>query len=159
MNFSLATGSSVHQTVALIMLAKPLDVIVGQPTTDSMDRMIEQMAQMVASVKTTAWGGLHGSLALVLDEADYATVTKNIFTLSAPLTKPTTINPKINELSNPYEILTLQEEMKTLQKEFSSRRQSLPLEYNTSLTASKKSKLKNSTKTTLVMTIIPSKCS
>jgi hypothetical protein len=36
----------------------------------------------------------------------------------APLTKPTTINPKINKLSNPYEILTLQEEMKTLLKEF-----------------------------------------
>jgi hypothetical protein len=38
--------------------------------------------------------------------------------LGAPLSKPTTINPKINKLSNPYEILILQEEMKTLQKEF-----------------------------------------
>jgi hypothetical protein len=104
--------------VALIMSAKPLDVIVGQPTTDSMDRMMEQMAQMVAPFKTTAWDVLHGSLALVLDDADYAMVTKNILTLSAPLTKLTTINPKINKLSNPYEILTLQEEMKTLQKEF-----------------------------------------
>jgi hypothetical protein len=100
------------------MLAKPLDLIVGQPTTDSMDRMLEQMAQMVAPVKTTAWGGLYGSLALVLGAADYAMVIKNIVTLSAPLTKLTTINPKINKLSNPYEILTLQEEMKTLQKEF-----------------------------------------
>jgi hypothetical protein len=118
MNYSSATGSSAHQTVALIMSAKPLDVIVGQPTTNSVDRMTEQMAQMVAPVKTTAWGGLHGSLALVLDNADYAMVTKNIITLLAPLNKPTTINPKINELSNPYEILTLQEEMKTLQKEF-----------------------------------------
>jgi hypothetical protein len=60
--------------------------------------------------------------ALVLDDVDYATVTKIIITLSAPLSKPTTINPKINELSNPYEILTLQEEMKTLLKEFGSRR-------------------------------------
>ncbi len=83
-----------------------------------MDRMTEQMVQMVAPVKTTAWGGLHGSLALVLDDADYAMVTKNIVTLAAPLSKPTTINPKINELSNPYVILTLQEEKKTLQKEF-----------------------------------------
>jgi hypothetical protein len=49
---------------------------------------------------------------------DYVMVTKNIVTLAAPLSKPTTINPKINELSNPYEILTLQDEMKTLQKEF-----------------------------------------
>ncbi len=59
MNYSSATGLSVHQTVALIMSAKLLDVIVGQPTTKSMDRMTEQIAQMVAPVKTTAWGGLH----------------------------------------------------------------------------------------------------
>ncbi len=36
----------------------------------------------------------------------------------APLSKPTTINPKINKQSNPYEILSLQEEIKTLLKEF-----------------------------------------
>jgi hypothetical protein len=100
------------------MSAKLLDVIIGQPTTKSMDRMTEQRAKMVAPVKTTTWGGLHGSLALILDDADYATVTKNIVTSAAPLSKPTTINPKINKLSTPYEILTLQEEMKTLQKEF-----------------------------------------
>ncbi len=80
MNYSLATGLSVHQTVALIMSAKPLDVIVGQLTTEFMDRMTEQMAQMVAPVKTTTWGGLHGSLALVLNDADYAAVTRNIIT-------------------------------------------------------------------------------
>jgi hypothetical protein len=108
MNFSLAMGAFVNHKVTLIMLAKPLDVIVGQPTTKSMDRMTEQMAQMVAPVKTPPWGGLHGSLALVLNDVDYATVAKDIFTLLAPLIKPITINPKINKQSNPYEILTLQ---------------------------------------------------
>jgi hypothetical protein len=77
MNYSSATGLSIHQMVALIILEKLLNVIVSQPTTKSMDRMTEQMAQMVDPVKTTAWGGLHGSLALVLDDKDYATVTKN----------------------------------------------------------------------------------
>jgi hypothetical protein len=118
MSYSSATGLSVHQTVALMMSAKPLGVIVGQPTTKSMDMMTDQIAQMVAPVKSTTSGGLHGSMALVLDDADYATVTKNIVTLAAPLSKLTTINPKINKLSTPYEILTLQEEIKTLQKEF-----------------------------------------
>jgi hypothetical protein len=99
------------------MSEKLLNIIVGQPTTKSMDRMMEQMAQMVALVKTIAWGGLHGSLTLVANDADYAMVTKNIITLLAPLSKPTTINPKINELSIPYAILTPQEEMKTLLKE------------------------------------------
>ncbi len=69
MNYSSATGSSIHQTVSLIMSAKPLNVIVGQPTTKSMDRMTEQMGQMVAPVKTTPWGGLLGSLPLILDDA------------------------------------------------------------------------------------------
>ncbi len=59
MNYSSATGLSVHQTDALIMLAKLLDFIGGQPTTESMDRMTEQMAQMVAPAKTTTWSGLH----------------------------------------------------------------------------------------------------
>jgi hypothetical protein len=66
-----------------------------------MDKMTMQMAQMVAPAKTTVWGDLHGSLALVLDDANYAMVIKNIITLLALLSKPTTINPKNNELSNP----------------------------------------------------------
>ena len=118
MNYSSATGSSVHQTVSLLMSTKPLDVIVGQPTTKTMNRMTEQMAQMVAPVKTTAWGGLHGSLALVLDDADYALITNNVIKTADALIKPVSINPKINDKSSPYKILTLQDKWKTLQKEF-----------------------------------------
>jgi hypothetical protein len=127
----------MHQTVPPIMLAKPLDVIVSQPTTKSMDRMMEQMAQMVAPVKTIAWRGLHGSLALVFDDTDYATVTKNIVTLAAPLSKPTKINLNINKLSNPYVMLTLQEEMKTLQKEFKLQEAVTTIGVKPSSTASK----------------------
>jgi hypothetical protein len=53
MNYTLATGSSVHQMVSLIMVTKPLDVIVRQPTTETMNKMVKQMAQMVTPVKTT----------------------------------------------------------------------------------------------------------
>jgi hypothetical protein len=76
MNNSSALGSSVHQRVSLLMSTKPLDVIVRQPTTKTMNWMTEQMAQMVAPVKTTPWGGLHGLLALVLDDIEYALITK-----------------------------------------------------------------------------------
>jgi hypothetical protein len=76
MNYSSALGSLVHQTVSLFMLTKPLDVIVRQPTTKTMNRMNKQMAQMVVPIKTTAWGGLHGLLALVLDEVEYALIAK-----------------------------------------------------------------------------------
>jgi hypothetical protein len=66
MNYTSATGSSIHQTASLIMVAKPLDIIIAQPTTETMNKMVEQMAQMVAPVKTTAWGGCHGSGALII---------------------------------------------------------------------------------------------
>jgi hypothetical protein len=82
MNYSSAGGSSIHGIVNLIMAVKPLNTIVGQSTTKSMDWMTEQMAQMVAPVKTTAWGVLHGSLALFLDDVDYATVTHRAVTLT-----------------------------------------------------------------------------
>ncbi len=141
-------------------MAKPLDVIVGQPTTESMDRMMEQRAQMVAPVKATAWGGLYGSLALVLDNADYAMVTKNIIPLLAQHSKPTMINTKINVLSNPYAILTLQEIIKTLQKEFKLQKAVTTIGVHHiigSIKESKNSTSKKSTKTTLATPIKPSK--
>ena len=76
MNYSSALGSSDHQMVSLLMSTKPLNVIVGQPTTKTMNRMMEQMAQIVLPVKTTTWGGLHDSLALVLDDKEYALIIK-----------------------------------------------------------------------------------
>jgi hypothetical protein len=91
MNYTLAAGSSVHQTVSLIMSAKPIDIIVGQPTTKSMKKMTEQMAQMVAPVKTTTWGGRHGLLALVLD-TDYKSVTKSTTQTTPLITQPDAIN-------------------------------------------------------------------
>jgi hypothetical protein len=78
MNYTSAMGTSFHQMASLIMATKPLDVITRQPTTETMAKMVEQMAQMIASVKTTAWVGCHGSLALVLDDADYCSITKLI---------------------------------------------------------------------------------
>ncbi len=118
MNYSSASGSSVHTTVNLIMAAKPLDVIVGQPTMASMDKMTEQMAQMVMPVKTTAWGSLHGSLALVLDNADYEIITKVVVKSTTHLGQPALVNPKINVTSSQLNLLTLQAKTKRLQKEF-----------------------------------------
>jgi hypothetical protein len=118
MNHSSARGLSVHTTVNLIMAAKPIDTIVGQPTTKSMDQMMEQMAQMVAPIKTTAWGGLHGSLALVLDDVDYVTVTCRAVTLTARLVQPLAVNPAIKDNNPQRKLLRLQVDTKNLQKAF-----------------------------------------
>jgi hypothetical protein len=120
MNYTLAMGSSVHQMVSLIIAAKPLDVIIGQPTTETMNKMVEQMAQMVAPIKTTAWGGCHGSLALVLDNADYSSITKARVTYTTPVAQldAININKGIMATSTPFEILIFQEETKKNPKEF-----------------------------------------
>ncbi len=118
MNYTLATGSSVHQMMSLIMAAKPLDVIIGQLTTETMNKMVEQMAQMVAPIKTTAWGGCHGSLVLVLNNADNSSITKARATSTMPVTQLDTINKGIMVTSTPLKILTFQEETNKLQKEF-----------------------------------------
>ena len=45
MNYTLAMGTSIHQRMSLIKAAKPLDVIVEQPTTATMDTMVEHFMQ------------------------------------------------------------------------------------------------------------------
>ncbi len=157
MNYTSATGSSIHQTVSIIMVAKLLDVIIGQPTTETMNKMVEQMAQMDAPVKTTAWGGCHGSKALVLDNADYSSITKVCTTSTPPVTQPDAINKGITATSTPLKILTFQEETKKLQKNLTCRRWSLTLVSNASSTASENNILKNTTKSTLGMPTTPSK--
>ena len=65
------------------------------------------MAQMVAPVKTTAWRGRHGSLAPVLDDAEYSSITKAKITSTKPVNQPDTINKGITATSTPLEILKL----------------------------------------------------
>jgi hypothetical protein len=86
--------------------------------TKSMDRMTEQIAQMVAPVKSTAWGRLHGSLALVLDDIEYATITRRAITLAARLVQPPAVNPAIKDNTPQRKLLRLQADTKNLQKVF-----------------------------------------
>jgi hypothetical protein len=83
-----------------------------------MDRMTEQMVQMVAPVKTTAWCGLHGSLALVLDDVDYATITCRALTLTTCLVQPPAVNPAIEDSTPQCKLLHLQADTTNLQKVF-----------------------------------------
>ena len=77
-----------------------------------MKKMVEQMAQTVAPVKTTAWGGCHGSLALVLNDADYSSITKTCVISTKLVTQPDAINKGIMATSSHLKVLTFQEEMK-----------------------------------------------
>jgi hypothetical protein len=68
--------------------------------------MTKQMAQIVAPVETTAWGGLHGSLALVLNDVDYTSITKLRIMSTSLATQLPAINAGITNTSTPFEILT-----------------------------------------------------
>jgi len=84
-----ANEATVYETVRAIFTPLPLDKIVGQPTTFALNHLLQQIAKIVAAVKTTSWGVRHGRHALVLTYAEYRTVTGNldivIDRLSAPL--------------------------------------------------------------------------
>ena len=70
MTYSSASGTTIREMVRNIMEAKPLNVIVGQPTNKKINTMTGKMNKMVAAIKTTAWEGKHGSLSLVLENLD-----------------------------------------------------------------------------------------
>ena len=83
------------------MAAKPLNVTVGQPATEIMNKMVKQIAQMVAPVKTTMWGGHHDLLALVLNNTDYSSITKAAITSTMSVLPPNAINKGITDNSTP----------------------------------------------------------
>ena len=72
---SVTSGQPTREKVRTVMTEKPLDVIITQLTTQWMKHMTEQISKMVASVETTAWGGLCGYLSIVLDDVKYKRVT------------------------------------------------------------------------------------
>ncbi len=73
---------------------------------------------MVSPIKTTAWGRLHGSLALVLDGVDYATVTCRAVTSTDCPVQPPAVNPAIEDDTHQRKLLCLQADTKNLQKAF-----------------------------------------
>jgi hypothetical protein len=157
MNYTSAMGSFVHQTVSLIMAAKSFDVIIGQPTTETMNKMVEQMAQMVAPIKTTAWGDRHGSLTLVLDNSNYSSITKACITSTMPVIQLDAINKGIMATSTPLKISPSKKKHRNFNKNLTCRRWSPTLVSNASLTASKNSMSKISTKSTSGTPTTPSK--
>eukprot|EP00804_Cyclotella_cryptica_P021921 CCRYP_000872-RA/>CCRYP_000872-RA protein AED:0.59 eAED:0.39 QI:0/0/0/1/1/1/2/0/327 len=77
MSSPTANEATVYEAVRAIISPLPLDKIVGQPTTSTVNHLRQQIAKIAAAIKTTSWGGRHGHLALVLTDAEYRTVTGN----------------------------------------------------------------------------------
>jgi hypothetical protein len=69
--------AAVREAVQAIIAPMPIHRIHGQPSNTSVNVLKHQVAKLAAAVKTTSWGGRHGHFALVLNNAEYCTVTSN----------------------------------------------------------------------------------
>ena len=76
-----ATGTSVQEAIRVQIGTMAIDKIIGQPTTTSANNLKEKIAKIVASVKTTKWGGRHGYLPLVLNNTEWQTASGHGATL------------------------------------------------------------------------------
>ena len=75
MNISTVSRSSINDWVKGIMQGKFFDRIHGQPITKTTNTMDSQMDKVCAATPTTAWGGKHGCLTMVLTDAPYQLAT------------------------------------------------------------------------------------
>ena len=108
---------ATNEAVRAIMMADPLKTLTGHPNTENVDHIEEQMEQICASVRTTAWGVRHGCLTLALSNTALSTATKVTVTDSA-LRKPDKINAAIMEDTSNFYQLTLKADQDTLWMEW-----------------------------------------
>ena len=80
--------AQIYDYVKGLMKYQSLNRIHGQPTTETMNTMDNQMAKICAAVPSTAWGGKHGNLALTLDRNNYQGATRDF-------------NATVNQLDSP----------------------------------------------------------
>jgi hypothetical protein len=52
-----------------------INKITGQPTSFNVNLLKQKIAEIVALVKTTSWGGRHGHLVLILNDDKYCLIT------------------------------------------------------------------------------------
>jgi len=63
--------TAVDEAIRDKIYAMPLDKIVSQPTTATVNHLKEKIAKIAALIKTTKWGSRHMYLPLVLNNKEY----------------------------------------------------------------------------------------
>ena len=64
----ITTVTAITEIVRVRMESVPLNAIFGQPTLNSVQHLIYQLATFTSHFATTKWGGNHGFLPLVLSD-------------------------------------------------------------------------------------------
>jgi hypothetical protein len=75
MSSPTANEAAVCEAVRAIIAPMSINKIHGQPLNSFVNVLKQQVAKLTAAVKTTSWGERHRHLVLVLNDAEYHTVT------------------------------------------------------------------------------------
>ena len=86
--------------------------LIAIPTTLSIKELVKAIAQVATSLKTRMWGGLHGCLALVLEESEMRLVSNDPTLDCDKMDKPPFIHPDITPLTTVTEDKQLTNEHK-----------------------------------------------
>ena len=89
------TVTAITKTARGRMAAVPLNAIVGQPTLPAVRKLVEQLSAFALHFHTTAWGGRHGHLVLVLDAPKMRIVMSKANLNCACFSKPDLVHPQI----------------------------------------------------------------
>ena len=74
---------------------KPVDKLLGEPTFVTYGILEDQVAVVASTVKTLQWGGKHGHLELIVNEAKYRLITATTNSVDIQV-KPASTNPNID---------------------------------------------------------------
>ena len=85
---------------------KPVDKLLGEPTFVAYVILEDQVAVAASAVKTSQWGGKHGHLALIVNEAKYRLITATTNTVDRQV-NPASTEPNINGKTSNFERIKL----------------------------------------------------
>ena len=89
---------------------RPLNMMIGPPTTKKMDSLTEQLTKCMAGVRINApeWdSGKFGCLPLALEDGDLTIATPNSLTTNKRLTESAAIHPDIKDETKQADLLRL----------------------------------------------------
>ena len=109
--FSLS--SEIRESVKASMEERPLDMMIGPPTTEKMDDITEQLAKCMSGVRinATKWAsGKFGCLPLALEDANLIIATNNMLASNERLPEPETVHKDITDDTKQKDLLRLTKE-------------------------------------------------
>ena len=92
-------GAVVNLMVKALFKAAVFPRLNVMPTILSIEKLVKAIAQVSTILKTIMWGGLHGCLALVLEETEMRHVANNPALNCDRIEKPPFTHPDITPLT------------------------------------------------------------